>query len=204
MRSFLGAAVVVILSVLLVARSSGAEPPPPSETKELKPAIEALKNKPSARAALASARWYVEVLGGETVSVYVGGTPETVAFGAIVPAESEIAGRDCGPLTPKELKAASAILAEFGEQLPLTLRAYTLGSQGKKDEGAQLFASWVEGQMPLGACPGEHPSTSARRIAQMSFGLRCVEKFSPRRDVTKLKLLIKRAEECANTNHAVG
>jgi hypothetical protein len=190
--------------VLLVARSSGAEAPPPSETKPLKPAIEALKNKPSARAALASARWYVEVLGGESVSVYVGGTPETIAYGAVGPAEAEIANRDCGPLTPKELKAASAILAEFGEQLPLTLRAYTLGSQGKTDEGAQLFASWVEGQMPLGPCPGEHPLTSGRRIRQMSFGLRCVEKFAPKRDVSKLKLLIKRAEECANTNHAVG
>lgn len=166
--------------------------------------IEALQKAPGSKTALASARWYAEVLGGQSVSVYLGGSVEQAALGAVGPAEAAISARDCAPLAPAELKAASAILSEFGEQLPLTLRAYTLGSQGKTDQAAELFASWVEGQLPPGPCPGEHPATSGRRLGQMAFGLRCVEKFSPKREVTRLKKLINRAQECARTNTAVG
>lgn len=204
MRSVLAAAAVLLLSVLLLARSSVAEPPPPSQTQELGPVIAALQKAPGSKAALASARWFVEVLGGKSVSVYVGASPEQVAFGAVGPAQAAISARECGPLTAPELKAASGVLKEFGEQLPLTLRAYTLGNEGKKDQAAELFASWVESQLPLGPCPGEHPSTSGRRISQMSFGLQCVEKFSPKRDVTRLRKLLDRARECAMNNHAVG
>jgi hypothetical protein len=205
MRSLLAALAVLVLSVALLARTSEAGPPPASETRELKPVIEALQKSNGLKGALATARWYAEVLGGQTVSVYAGSGPEQVAFGAIGPAEAAISARECGPLTPVELKAASAILAEFGDALPLTLRAYTLGQQpGKTDKAAELFAAYVEAQMPSGPCPGEHPSTSGRRLGQMGFGLRCVQKFAPKRDVSRLLKLIERAQECARTNTAVG
>ncbi len=205
MKSLFGALVVLGLSIALLAR---AEPPPAMERRELSKIIAALKTKPGAKAALASVRFYAEVLGAKELQAPVGSTLDTLGpwsdDGALLGAEQLIDRAACGPLAPAELKVASALLTEYGDVLSPTLRAYTLGQQGKTAEASDGFAAFIDAQTPGGGCPGEHPMYSYRRVARIGFALRCVKAFSPARDVSKLEKALKRAEQCAKNNTAVG
>jgi len=201
MKSLFGALVVLGLSIALLAR---AEPPPAMERRELSKIIAALKTK----AALASVRFYAEVLGAKELQAPVGSTLDTLGpwsdDGALLGAEQLIDRAACGPLAPAQLKVASALLTEYGDVLSPSLRAYTLGQQGKTAEASDGFAAFIDAQTPGVGCPGEHPMYSYRRVARIGFALRCVKAFPPARDVSKLEKALKRAEQCAKNNTAVG
>ena len=72
------------------------------------------------------------------------------------------------------------------------------------NEAATLFGGFIDKEMPAGACPGEHPMYSYRRIGRLSCALQCLKVFAPGRDVSSQENRLKRAEGCANANHAVG
>lgn len=208
MRSFLVAAAVLGLAVAaLASRSVSAEPPPASGPRDIAIIVEALKKKPTLKGELASVRFISEVLGEKTLDVPVGSSPETLGpWGdneALLRSEMFLGVRSCGALTPAELKAASAILADAKDAMPLTLRAYTLGQQGKKKEAADLFVSFID-QSFSGTCQGEHPMYSYRRTTRMKFALRCLEVLAPERNVSAQKKKLDAAEVCAKNNHAVG
>ncbi len=207
MRSLLVAVGVLAVAVALVSRSVSAGPPPAQEARELKKIAEALKKKPAMKAELASVRFAGEVLGVKTLQAPIGSSLETLGpwsdNGALFGAEGVISSRACGSMPPEEIKVASAILAEFGDALPVTLRAYTLGQQGKRAEAAELFATFIDQQQPA-ECQSEHPMYSYRRTGRMSLALQCLKVMAPARDVSAQEKKLKRAEECAKSNNAVG
>ncbi len=206
MRQLLAAAVVLGLAVALLSQTVSAEPPPAMERRDVAKILPALKAKPALKAELASVRFYAEVLGQTELQVPIGDPLESLGpwgdNGALLASERGIS--DCSALDAKQLTAASAILKDSGDALPVTLRAYTLGQQGKKDEAAKLFASFIDQQLPSGKCPGEHPMYSHRRIGRIGFALECLKKFAPAKDVKAGEKQLQRAQDCANNNHAVG
>ena len=207
MRSWVIAMTVLGLAVALLSRGVSAEPPPAMEKRDLKKIADALKSKPAMKSELASVRFAAEVLGEQSLEAPIGSSLEVLGpwgdNGALLQAERSIAARECGALKPAELKAASAILREFGAAVPTTLRAFTLGQEGKKSEAAELFASFIDQQQPA-ACQGEHPMYSYRRTARISFALQCLKVMAPAREVSSQEKKLKRAEECAKNNNAVG
>ena len=207
MRSLFLAVAVLGLAVALMSRSVFAGPPPPMESRELKQIVEALKKKPALKTELASVRFAGEVLGTKTLQVPIGSKLDTLGpwsdNGALLGAEQSIASRSCGALNADELKAASALLKEYGVALPQTLRAYTLGQEGKKAEAADQFASFIDQQSP-GACESEHPMYSYRRTSRISFALQCLKAFAPTRDVSAQEKTLQRAKDCVKNNNAVG
>jgi hypothetical protein len=207
MRSLFLAVAVLGVAVALLSRSVSAEPPPAMESRELKKVVEALKKKPALKTELASVRFAGEVLATKSVQAPMGSSLETLGAwsdnGVLLGAEQAIASRQCGALTAAELKAASALLKEYGDALPPTLRAYTLGQEGKKAEAAELFASFIDQQVPV-ACPNEHPMYSYRRTSRVSFALKCLEVLAPTRDTSAQQKAFQRTQECAKNNHAVG
>jgi hypothetical protein len=208
MRSLVFAAAVLGLSIAMLSRSVSAEPPPAQENRDLAKIVEVLKSKPALKRELASVRFYGEVLGQKSLMAPIGTPLETLGpwgdNNALLGSENLLASMQCGSLTAEQLTAATTIVKEFGEATPPTLRAYTLGQQGKKSEAATLFASFIDKELPAGACPGEHPQYSYRRIARISFALQCLKVFAPSRDVSSQENRLKRAQTCAENNHAVG
>lgn len=205
-RSLIGALSVAMFTVAVLARSVFAGPPPPMEVREVKPVIEALKKAPGRRHDLAALRFYAEVFDGTTVSAPVGSPLETVgAWGdndALMSSEGAMAG--CAALPAEKQKLASALLKEFGADLPVLLRAYTLAGEGKKSEAKALFVSTYESIAPAKGCPGEHPMYSHRRVGRMTSILACIKAVDPKGDVKKFETLLERANFCAANNHAVG
>lgn len=205
MRSLLAAVVVTLLAAsALVSRSSHARTPPAAEY-EVRALIDELSKKKNApRTGLATVRWYSDVFHGVEISAPKNLDADGAATAAVRPAENLILGRACAPLTGPELAAASKVLAEFDEALPVTLRAYTLGSQGKGQEAAELFMKNALSWAVKKECPGEHPDSSGRRVRAIRFGLQCVKTFDPKRDVKALEEAERKAQECKANNHAVG
>lgn len=208
MRSLFVAFAVLGLAVALLSRSVFAEPPPAMEPRELSTIIAALKTKPALKTELASARFYGEVLGQRSLQAPIGSELVTMGpwgdNGALLGSEQEIGSHQCAALTPTELTAASALLKEYGEALPPTLRAFTLGQQGKKSEAAALYVAFIDQQLPAGGCPSEHPMYSHRRTGRIGLALQCLKVFAPSRDVSAQERKLKRAQDCAANNHAVG
>jgi hypothetical protein len=206
MRQLLAAALVLGFAVALLSRSVSAEPPPAMEPRQVAKILPALKAKPTLKAELASVRFYSEVFGRDSLQVPIGDPLESLGpwgdNGALLASESAIG--ECGALDAKQLSAASAILKDYGDSVPVTLRAFTLGQQGKKDEAAKLFTTFIDQQLPAGKCPGEHPMYSHRRINRIGIALQCLKKFAPGRDVKAQEKQLERATTCANNNHAVG
>lgn len=194
---------VAVIGVLALVALAGPMPAP--TPVELDGAIVAMKGKPGEKRPLSAARFYAEVLGGKTVDVYWSKAPSDAGPASVSAVEREMATRGCKALTGTELAAASKLLVEFGTDLPPTLRAWTLGSEGKGDDAAELFAQRVSDfAVTTLTCPSEHPSGSHQRVRDMSLGLECIKVFAPKRGTLKLELLLKRAEYCARTNTAVG
>lgn len=205
MRQLLPALVVLGLAVTFIARPSEAGPPLPDAERSIPSLIEELsKRKKGPKTGLATARWYAGVFQGQLVSAPMKADAEVAAMASLRSAEGLILGRQCSPAKGRELDAASKVLAEFGEALPLTLRAYTLGSQGQGKDAANLLETHALGLAPGKSCPGEHPDASARRTRAVRFGLECVKQFDPKRDVTKLQETLDAAERCAAKNTSVG
>lgn len=208
MRSLLAAAVVLALSIALLSRSVSAEPPPAMEPRDLSKIAAALKAKPALKAELAAVRFYGEVLGQRSLEAPVGSALETLGpwsdNGALLGSEGLIGARQCTALTAEQLATATAILKDAGDAMPVTLRAYTLGQQGKKSEAANLFAKFIDDQLPGGPCPSEHPMYSYRRASRISFALQCLKVFAPGKDVSAQEQRLQRSQACAKNNHAVG
>jgi hypothetical protein len=206
MRQLLAAAVVLGLAVALLSQTVSAEPPPAMERREVARILPALRAKPALKAELASVRFFSEVLGQDSLQVPIGDPLESLGpwgdNGALLASEAGLG--TCGPLTAEQLKAANAILNDYGDAVPVTLRAFTLGQQGKKEEAAKLFAWFIDQQLPKGSCPGEHPMYSHRRISRIGVALQCLKQFAPGKDVKAQEKQLQRAEECAANNHAVG
>ena len=203
MRSLFAAMVVLALSVALLSRSVLAEAPPSMEERKASAILAALRKKPELKPTLAALRFYVEVGGGEALQVPVGSEPEG-ADGALGAAEQSLNAAACREVTPAALKAASALLSEYGEVLPVTLRAWTLGHQGKKAQAADLLAGVIDRELPPGKCPSEHPTNSYSRVSRISRVLECLQSFAPKRDVKKQKAVLEHAEACARDNSAEG
>ncbi|MFT3711257.1 MAG: hypothetical protein QM817_26805 [Archangium sp.] len=205
-RSWLGAVAVAVFAVLMVGRSVFAEPPPAMEVRELPRVIDALKKAKGRRTDLAAVRFYAEVFGGTELRAPVGSSLETLgAWGdneALTSAEGSLNG--CPALEPEKQKIASALLKEYGNELPVLLRAYTIAGEGKKKDAADLFAQTLESISTGAKCPGEHPMYSYRRTGRMTLILACVKSLDPKRDVKKLEKMIEQANFCAQNNHAVG
>lgn len=208
MRSALAAVITLLVAAALLARASRAEPPPPMEPRELGKIITALRARPALRPQLASARFAAEVFAVKTLEVPVGSPLETLGpwsdDGAMFAAEAGIGALGCGPLEPARRATASALLEEYGDALPALLRAYTLGQEGKASASAELFSGFIAQQLPKGPCPGEHPMYSFRRVGRLGLALQCLQRVAPGRDVSKEKATLRRAEQCAANNHAVG
>lgn len=204
MRSFFGALVVLGLSVALLAGRVLAEAPPELETRPVGPILAALKKKPGLEVPLATLRFYVEVLEGDSLDVPVGSEPETT-WDVLDSAENALGLEACKPVGPRALRAASALLTEYGDKLPLTLRAWTLGQQGKKEQASDLLAGFIAAELrDPKKCPSEHPTSSYHRVARISAALGCISTFSPKRDLAKLKKVLERASACASNNMAEG
>lgn len=177
------------------------------ENRDVKQVIAALEKQKGRRADLAAVRYFAEVYGGTMISAPVGSPLDSLGAwsdnSALMSAESSLNG--CKDLPPEKQKAASALLAEFGADLPVLLRAGAMAGEGKKKEAAALFVSTLESMAPPSTdCPSEHPMYSYRRVGRMKLIIECVKTIEPKRDVTKLDELIKRANFCAANNHAVG
>ncbi len=202
MRSFFAAFVVLGLSIALLSRSVSAGPPMAPESRDLSAVIASLRLDPALKGSLAAARFYGEVFGGKSVNVY-GFSPS--GHNALAFSESQISQRSCGPLTAPELKAASALLKEYGDALPVTLRAYTLGLEGKAQQSSDLFAGYLDSlALPPGPCPGEHRDSSHGRVRAMNFAMQCLRTMTPKREVSKQEGAIQRAVQCAGLNTTVG
>jgi len=207
MRSALAAAAVAAFAVLTLARAR-AEPPPQMEPRELDPVIAALKKEPKLKTQLASVRFYAEVFGGKSLEAPVGSPLTTLGpwgdDGALLSSEAAIASRSCGPLPAAERKAAVALLGEYAAALSPSLRGYALLEQGKAADAEALFAKLIDDALPAGACPGEHPMYSHRRIALMTMARGCLERAAPGKDRSAYEKRIERAKSCAANNRAVG
>lgn len=206
MRSLLAAVTVVLVAVTLLARSGFAEPPPPMEQRDIKKAIAALEKEKGRRVDLAVLRFASEVLGETHVNGPVGSPITTLGAWSdnetLLAVERSLGG--CGALDAEKEKKASALLKEFGGDLPLIPRAWTLGREGKKAEAATLLADELKRFDLSKGCPSEHPMYSYRRVARMDVLLSCVKTFDAKRDAKPLQDLLEKAKSCAANNHAVG
>lgn len=206
MRSLVTAVTVLIVSVVLLARAGFAEPPPPMEKRDIKKAIAALETEKGRRGDLAVLRFAAEVLEETHVSGPVGSSLTTLGAWSdnetLLSVEAALGG--CGALDAEKEKKASALLKEFGGDLPLVPRAWTMGREGKKTEAAALLVDELKRSDVGKRCPGEHPMYSHRRISRMEVLLSCVKTFDPKRDAKPLQDLLEKAKSCAANNHAVG
>ncbi len=205
-RSLAGALAIAALAVAVVGRSVFAEPPPAMEQRDLSKVIAALTKEKGRRADLAAVRFYADVFGGKQVAAPIGSSLTTLGAwsdnGALMSAESSM---NCAALpTGEQLKKASAISKEFGDELAPLLRAYTLAAEGKKSEAVTLITATFERSTASAACPSEHPMYSYRRSSRLSLMLDCIKALEPARDVKKLQKEVEHAESCAANNHAVG
>jgi len=197
---------VLLVSIVLLARSGFAEPPPAMEKRDIKKAIAALEKEKGRRVDLAVLRFAAEVLEETHVNGPVG-SPIT-ELGAwsdnetLLSVEGALGG--CGAIDAEKEKKASALLKEFGADLPLVPRAWTMGREGKKAEAAALLVDELKRYDLSKGCPGEHPMYSYRRISRMEVLLSCVKTFDPKRDAKPLQTLLEKAKSCAANNHAVG
>ena len=210
MRSALAAVALAVFVVLALTRANfaRAEPPPPMEQRELSKVVEALKGDAALKPQLAAVRFYGEVLGGTTIRAPVGSPLTTLGpWGdneALLSAEALIEGKGCGPPGAAELKAAGALLTQFGPALSPALRGYTLLHQGKLDEAADIFGKLIDGALPEAGCPGEHPMYSGRRVARMTMALHCLERAAPGKSRAAYEKRLEKARSCVKNNHAVG
>ncbi len=206
MRSRLAALTVVVVSVLLLSRAGFAEPPPAMEQRDIKKAIAALEKEKGRRSDLAVLRFASEVLGETHVNSPVGSPLTTLGAWSdnetLLSVERSLGA--CGALDAEKEKKASAVFKEFGSELPLIPRAWTMGREGQKAEAATLLVDELKRYDLSKGCPGEHPMYSYRRISRMEVLLSCVKTFDPKRDVKPLQSLVDKAKACAANNHAVG
>lgn len=207
MRARLVAALVAVFSLVVLVRAGHAEPPPPMESRPVDEVLAALKASKADKTTVSAVRWFAEVAHGTTLAAPVGSAKNTLGAwgdnGALMASEAALNG--CAPMEPAEAKAAAALLKEYGDALPPTLRGAALAQQGKADDAAALYRSIVLTTLALeGPCPGEHPMYSGRRIGRLQLLIACVKRWQPKADHTRLDAVLQKAQTCAANNHAVG
>lgn len=206
MRAPLVAALVAVFSLVVLVRSGHAEPPPPMEPRSVQEVLAALTASKADKTTVSAVRWYAEVAHGTTLEAPVGSSKTTLGAwgdnGALMASESMLNG--CAPMEAAEAKAAAALLKEYGDALPATLRGAALAQQGKVADAAALYRSLVLTSLPDGKCPGEHPMYSGRRIGRLQLLISCVKRWQPKGDHAALDAVQQRAQACAANNHAVG
>lgn len=55
-----------------------------------------------------------------------------------------------------------------------------------------------------GECQSTHPDYANEAIAHVSFALRCMEAFTPKRDLSRAKKQVEKATTCVLNSHVVG
>lgn len=206
MRALFGAVAVLTVSVLVLSRAVFARDSLPEELRSTEVIIAALQKLPKARGELATVRFYAEVLGGKSLRVWPSmDSSDTGNSNALPIIEQEIDKRACAALGAPELAAAVDLSKEYGETLPAVLRAYTLGHQGKTKEAATMLASYLDGVAPLkGECRGIHPDDAQEAIARVSVAVRCLEVFTPKKDLSKQRKQLQKVMGCALNSNVVG
>jgi hypothetical protein len=186
MRSMLTACVVLCLAFLVLARSVQAGPPMPTESRAMKDVLPTFKS-PAQKPMLAAARYAADVFKVTTV-------------------QARPWNNDLDLLAPEELKVSNALLEEYGATLPPFVHAFALGQKGKTSEAGELFVRYADllSGPVLNLCPNEHPSVSYERLNAMQLALKCLMRFEPKRDVTRVRKQVEKAKACAVTNLAVG
>lgn len=178
---------------------AGPPPPPmPQEERPLGPIVQALSKNPGDRAGYAVARWYQDVQGIQAVSVpktapdtYVGTPPEA---GARAIARCEL------PKSAEAKATAAKLLAEYGDALPLKLKAIALASGGKPGEAVKALVQMAEQTAPKGPCAPEHPSTTATRLKALDDTEACLRAFDPKADLAPVRTAKDRVQQCAKTH----
>jgi hypothetical protein len=189
----------LLLALVAVPALAGPPPPPmPQEERPLGPIVEALSKNPGDRAGYAVARWYQDVQGVKTVSV-----PKTApnTFVGTPPEASARAIARCELPKSAEAKATAAkLLGEYGDALPLKLKAIALASGGKPADATKALLQMVEQTAPKGPCRPEHPATTQTRLTTLDDTEACLRAFDPKADVAPVRAAKERVQQCARSH----
>lgn len=196
MRSRLAAAVLICLTAfILVARRVDAGERAPSVVVPVKDALAKMKKAKAPKGAIGTVQFYADVLDGKSVEFYfqdfsnAGAVDEGIA--------TELQKTSCGALSAEKLKAASAILTEYGDALSPEVRGYVLGQQQKPDQAAPLLLKAIEAMQPLDHCVSTHPDDFGHHTARVGAWMDCYEKLAPKADRKKLEAVKKKLMDCA-------
>ena len=197
MRSRLAAAAVVVLSVavLLVSQAGRAGQRAPTMSLPVKEVLAKMKKNPKTpKSDVATVRFYAEVFDGKTIELVMGDLANAGFTGQHI--TDAVRATNCGPLKEPQLKAATALAAEYGDALPGYLRGYTLGQQGKAEEAGKLLMPVLEEMQPLDRCVAFHPDDAGRHANRFVTWSQCLQKLVPQHDAKKLEALEKKVMAC--------
>jgi hypothetical protein len=198
MRSPLGAAVVLVVAAMLAAPSLAGDRAPPTPTA-IAPLLAKLQKNAEEKPRVAALRFLREVLAVEFAESYGEPTPDSLAEQA----EGLLASRGFAPLTLEKREVAAALLVEYGEAMPPSVRGFILAQQGKDAAAVAALTSFVEALVPK-TCPGEHPDAGSARVRRVDFALKTLTKFAPKVDRAALNAKRSAAMNCVTLNNAVG
>ena len=196
MRSPLGSAVVLVVAAMLAAPSLAGDRAPPTPTA-IAPLLAKLQKNAEEKPRVAALRFLREVLAVEFAESYGEPTPDSLAEQA----EGLLASRGLAPRAPEKREVAAALLVEYGEALPPSVRGFILAQQGKHTAAA--LTSFVEALVPK-TCPGEHPDAGSARVRRGDFALQTLTKFAPKVDRAALTAKRSAAMNCVMLHKAVG
>lgn len=198
MRSALAASVIIVLSVVvLVSGASRAGERAPTMAVPVKDALVKMKAAKAPVGALASVRFYGEVFDGKTVEFHFGDFSNAGRTDELI--VDALAKSACAKPGEAQLKAAGALLTEFGDALPGELRGYTVGHQGKADEAAPLLLKALEQIQPLDRCVAGHPDDAGRQASRVGAWTACFKKLVPKpsaADSKKLEAIQSKSMSC--------
>lgn len=196
MRSRLAAVVVTCLAALiLVAPRVHAGQRAPAMTVPVKEALVKMNKAKAPKAAIATVRFYAEVLDGTALEFYFNDFSNAGNVGEGIAGALE--KTSCGPLSPEKLKVASALLAESNDALPADLRGYVLGQQGKAEQAAPLLLAAIEAMQPLDRCVSTHPDDFGHHTRRVDAWIGCYEKLAPKADKKRVEAVRKKLSDCA-------
>lgn len=188
MRSALAAAVIVVLSVVVLASgASRAGQRAPTLSLPVKEALVKMNESKAPAGALASVRFYAEVLDGKAVEFYFGDFSNAGRTDELI--VDVLSKSGCGKPGDTQLKAAGALLTEYGEALPGELRGFTLGHQGKGEQAAPLLIKALEQIQPLDRCVAGHPDDAGRQSTRLAAWSACFKKLVPKPSAAEAKKL---------------
>lgn len=196
MRSRLAAAAVVLVSVAVLITSGigRAGDRMPSMSVPVKEAIEKMTKAKAPKGSIGTVRFFADVLDGKAVEFYMGDfTNAGMVDDHIV---SAISKTTCGKLGDAQLKSAGSLLTEYGEALPLEVRGYILGQQGKADQAGPLLVKALQEMQPLDRCLYGHPDDAGKQSSRVNTWLGCYTVLTPKADQKKVEAIRKKSMEC--------